>query len=947
VEANLQKMKKNELVSEVIKLRNIIDLQVKEIRKLNEMQEFYSSQKQKKIEIEKNENSLLKSEEKYKIISSLTSDFAYAFSVGESGELKYEWGFGAIQKITGFTREELQNNGGWETLIYGEDIRISQYEFKKLLKGESNTFEYRIEDRNGCIHWIRDYAEPFINETTGKVEYIYGAVQDISVRKAVEESLRLTNLVLENSPAVLFRWKAEEGWPIVYVSSNVAQFGYFPEELLSGEIPYASIIHPDDLVKAGEEVKKYSNNGNINFRQEYRIITKDGRVVWLDDRTMIERDSKGNITYYQGMVIDITEQKLAQEALTESENRYRYFVDQTSDGFYILATDQPVNIDADIEEKIKLCYNSFYVKECNNVFARMYGYNSASEMLKVTLTDIHGSWDKEKNKDSFRKFLSSGFKVLHTETIEYDKYNNRKYFLNNYFGIIENEFLTEIWGTQQDITFSKNAEETLIESEKQYKLLFSGNPNPMFVFDLETLLFLDANELAVKHYGYTREEFLNMSIKDIRPKEDIPELMKVVAAQNGSVSSSRGYRHKKKNGDIIHVDVTSDSIMFNGRASQVVVIYDVTEKYLAEQALKESEEKFKSVFTESHDCIYVTSYDGIIINMNSAGLELFGIDKDEILSHNILDFYLNVQEREKFQITIYKAGFVKDYPVKLRYKTSKVLDCLVTASARKDASGKVISYQGIIRDISEQKQAELELIKAKEIAERADRLKTEFLAQMSHEIRTPINTLLSFSSLIREETKDKINDELQEYFNYQVRAGNRIIRTIDLILNMSEVQAGSFQLHIKELNLSKLFSEIYNDYKSIAEDKGLVINLFSREEDLKIMADEYSVHQIFSNLIYNSVKYTPNGSITLGISKVNNKAIIEVIDTGIGIGEEYLSKLFKPFTQEEQGYTRSFEGSGLGLSLVKKYCDFNNAEISVESEKNAGTKFTVSFTLKD
>jgi len=310
-----------------------------------------------------------------------------------------------------------------------------------------------------------------------------------------------------------------------------------------------------------------------------------------------------------------------------------------------------------------------------------------------------------------------------------------------------------------------------------------------------------------------------------------------------------------------------------------------------------------------------------------------------------LNYYANPKARDKFIKQIAEKGFVKNFPVKLKNKSGKLFDCLVTASLRKDSLGEVINYQGIIRDISAEKKAKTDLIAAKERAERADRLKTEFLAQMSHEIRTPINTLLSYSSLIREETRSLVNENIDEYFNYQVNAGKRIIRTIDLVLNMSEIQTGSFQLHKRELNLVKLFKEIYNDYKNIAAENNLGFNLISHEKELIILADEYTVHQIFSNLIYNSIKYTPEGSITLNVSKVEKYARIEVIDTGIGIAEEYLSKLFQPFTQEEQGYTRSFEGAGLGLSLVKKYCEYNEAEISVDSKKKVGTKFTVSFKL--
>jgi len=920
---------------------------------------------------------------------------------------------------------------------------------------------------------LSDELIDLMNELAGDISLSLKLIVETESRENAEKSLHLANVVVENSPAVLFRWKAEEGWPVDYVSQNVAQFGYTPQELLSGETPYSNIIYPPDLERVSEEVKNYSEDGSLHFRQEYRLVTKSGKVLWTDDRTMVERDADGNINYYQGIILDITHQKLiesalwetqqmlnkvldnipqrifwkdknynylgcnrlfakdagldfpdqilgkndfelswkdvahlyraddievvenghvkinydeiqergdgetiwlrtsklplkdkngeilgvlgcyediterksADEALEESEKRYRNFVNQTSEGFYMLATEKPIDLGIDIEDQVSSFYKDFYVKECNDMFARMYGYNSAVEIMKTGLGELHGDSNIDKNINSFRKFLHSELKIIDAESIEYDKYGNQKYFLNNYIGIVENENLIEIWGTQKDITIEKNAENLLIQSEKQYRLLFSNNPNPMFVYDNKTLRFLDVNEVAVKHYGYSKEEFLNMTIKEIRPQEDIPELLKVLNRESEEIVHVKGYRHKKKNGDLIYVDITSSNILYNNRNCILVLVYDITEKYFAELALKESEDKFKSVFTDSHDCIYVTSPQGKILNMNKAGLNLFGIKQEQLLNYGANNLYKNKEERKKFQVDIDKQDFVKDYPVKLKTSQKKELDCLLTASVRRDSSNKIISYQGIIRDISEQKRAEKDLIEAKEQAEQADKLKTEFLAQMSHEIRTPINTLLSFSSLIREETETISNHNLDQYFNYQFNAGRRIIRTIDLILNMSEIQAGSFQTNMKELSIFDIVSELFNEYSTLAKNKGLEFSLSYKEKDMKINGDEYSVQQIFGNLIDNAIKYTHTGAIKINISHSEEYISVEVLDTGIGISEDYSSELFQPFTQEEQGYSRQFEGSGLGLALVKKYCDINNAKISVESKKNVGTSFRVSFKI--
>ena len=239
---------------------------------------------------------------------------------------------------------------------------------------------------------------------------------------------------------------------------------------------------------------------------------------------------------------------------------------------------------------------------------------------------------------------------------------------------------------------------------------------------------------------------------------------------------------------------------------------------------------------------------------------------------------------------------------------------------------------------------QLELKRSKEKAESSDKLKSEFLAQMSHEIRTPINSILSFSSLIQEELQDKISKDLKEGFEVINCGSRRLIRTIDSILNMSRIQTGNIDLNPVRIKICDIFKDLEVEFTSLANAKNIDFNINYKTSDCYITADKYTVTQLFANLIDNAIKYTVHGKVEITVYCSSGKNYVQIKDSGIGMSEDFIKILFQPFMQEESGYTRKFEGNGLGLALVKKYCELNKAEIDVKSEKGKGSIFTIAFT---
>jgi len=254
---------------------------------------------------------------------------------------------------------------------------------------------------------------------------------------------------------------------------------------------------------------------------------------------------------------------------------------------------------------------------------------------------------------------------------------------------------------------------------------------------------------------------------------------------------------------------------------------------------------------------------------------------------------------------------------------------------------------GVATDITERKRVEKELIEAKEFAEQSNKMKDAFIANISHEIRTPLNGILGMTSIIKEIHSQNMSDEEEVCFAAIDKSSERIIRTIDLILNYSQLETGNFTLIPQQMELSSICKNLVNKYLAAAKSKSLSLSFDDIIGATFISADEYSITQVISNLIENAVIYTKSGFVKVQLYRnQQNEISLDITDSGIGIGDEYLDHIFESFRQEQMGYSRPYEGLGLGLAVVKKILDLHHASISVKSKKGEGTTFTINFGRK-
>ncbi len=512
----------------------------------------------------------------------------------------------------------------------------------------------------------------------------------------------------------------------------------------------------------------------------------------------------------------------------------------------------------------------------------------------------------------------------------------------------EKDELLYLEGFITEITERKELEISLKENEEKLRLLVEGTPY-FFFYSHDVNGYINYISPSVEQItGHKVEEWLNQNHWFLT---DSP--INEIARKN-----TRKLLHGEKVNYPVYIEIYNskkEKILLETyeikhiKDGEIIGIHgiarDVTKQKTTEELLKKSYERLNRAEIVSNSGNWELNLDTKKITASRGAALIYGLNIEEVDYEDIksipLPEYRNLLDSALKNLIENNIPYDVEFKIK-KVDTGEIRD--IHSVAFYDKNSRTIF--GIIQDITDKKKILEELIRAKERAEISEKIKSNFLAQMSHEIRTPINIIMGNLYLIKEEVCKNNDSEICELFNGIELANKRIMRTIDLILNMSELQTKTYEPIFKKIDLEDdILKNLYDEYKLMAENKKLQFNLLCNVRNPIVIADVYSTTQIFANLIDNAIKYTKEGKVEIIVDKNEKDEIyVEVRDTGIGMSEEYMQHIFEPFNQEEQGYTRSYDGTGLGLALVKNYCDINNASISVESKKNVGTTFRVTFS---
>jgi PAS domain S-box-containing protein len=874
------------------------------------------------------EKALIESEENNRLLLELAPD---AFFQGDENGFFIQGNKRAIS-LTGYSKEELLKLNV-KDLFAPSLLNQKPLRFDLLDKGETIIQERELIRKDGTSRIVEMNSRRMPNNTYQTF------VRDITERKHAEKILQ--DIIFENPMSIQVVDK--QGYTLKVNPAHTKLFGAVPPADYS-------VFDDFQLKKQGfEQLLEQTKKGEVVHFLDFLYNVHDlapefpDNPVWIQMVVFPINDSDGKPEQFVLMHENITERKLAEEAMRKSNQLLSLFMKYTPVYAFIKEV-------TSTESRVLMASENFI---------KMIGV-SGRDMVGKTMYELFpADLAAQITKDDWT-VASSG------QMLEIDEKLDGRYYHTIKFPIIYGD-KNLLAGYTIDVTENKKTAEILKQNEEEitrqnslFTSLLKNLKQGVFMAEAPSGKPLMANEAALDLLGRgilpdTTKNNLSEVYETYKADSRIPypiEEMPIIRGMKGESSYIDDMLIVRPDGTEKLIEIFGSPVI--NRQGQIwatlVSFSDITERKKAEVALSESESRFKTIFMKSPIGISLSdSITGEILQANPRYAEIVGRTLEETLTVNWMDITHpdDVQDDQEKNALLLK-GLIPSYQMEKRYvhPDGSVVWVNMTVVPLSEELYDHPHNLCMIEDITDKKKYELELIKAKEKAEESDRLKSAFLANMSHEIRTPMNGILGFSTLLKE--SDLTGEQQQEYIKVIEKSGHRMLSIINDIIDISKIEAGLMLVNKKEVNISEQIDSLYHFFTPEVEGKGLhfiIQNKLSAEEAV-IRTDREKVYSILTNLIKNAIKFTNVGSIEFGCERKGEQLKFFVKDTGIGIPKERQEAIFERFIQADIADARAYQGAGLGLAISKAYVEMLGGKIWVESDPDHGEQGSIfHFTL--
>lgn len=758
----------------------------------------------------------------------------------------------------------------------------------------------------------------------------YIIISDITKNKIIESQLetsqRMIVSILNNIPQRVF-WKDLNSNYIGCNSNFAKDLGFTDPSEVIGKTDFD--LYPKVVAEKNVNSDRYiiETSNTINSL-EYEEQLSNGKRVWVRLSKVPLKNDKNEIIGVIGTYEDITKKK----AIEDNLRKLSKAVEQSP--VSIVITDVQGNIE--------------YV---NPKFSSITGY-SYQEVIGKNPRILKAG---DKNPEEYKvlwETISSG-KEWRGEFL--NKKKNGELFWE--FASISPIFdtsgkITNYLAVKEDITERKKAEQSLQDSFSMLETTLESTVDGILVVD---------NLGRIQKFNKKFLEMWRVPDSIIQKRSDAEAINFVLdQLKNPDVFKAK-ISELYQNADLESTDILEfkDGRIFerfsrpqylNGKViGRVWSFRDITERKKVEEALIESEKKFRTLFETSAEGILSTDKDENIVLVNPRMVEMTGYSENELLKMKYIDLLPEDEIEDHIQRMQLRRQNISDvYERRLKTKDGKIIWTMVSAAPLQNKEGKFTGSFGTFTDITEKKIAAEELRIAKERAEEINRLKSIFLANISHELRTPLIGILGYAETLYHEIE---NPQFKEMAQILLKSGNRLKDTLNLLLDLSHIEADKIELELTKLNVNRIIRTKFREFYPNVTEKGLKFRIIMEEDDIEIVADEKMLSVAIDHLLTNAIKYTHSGSITITVSKkiidMKSYSEVKIQDTGIGIPPERINLIFEPFRQASEGLARSFEGIGLGLTVAQKFIQLLGGKISVESKVGEGSTFTITLPIEE